>query len=259
MAHESFVREPGSYRDPAGFVYYRDGALYRQINAAGIDNWRAFLFSGLFDLLVGRRWLVGHQDASITDAATGDASAVIRPHVVNFIAYPYEWTFGQLKDAALLTLDVQLESLAAGWTLKDASGYNVAFEDGRPILIDSLSFEPYDGRSPWVAYRQFCEHFLAPLALQAKRDVRLSVMLKAYPDGLPLDLVTKLLPWRARLDFGLLSHLYLHARSQRRHAAKRDDGAAARGARIEQRQLVNLLRNLRNTVSALQWDLVESE
>ena len=104
-----------------------------------------------------------------------------------------------LKDAALLTLDIQLESLRAGWTLKDASAYNVAFHDGRPIFIDSLSFERYEDEGhPWIAYRQFCEHFLAPLAVQAWRDVRLSRLLRADPDGVPLDLATSLLSWRWR-------------------------------------------------------------
>ena len=78
-----------------------------------------------------------------------------------------------LKDAALLTLDVQAEASAAGFTLRDASAYNVQFRRGRPILIDTLSFEPAEPGTPWLAYRQFCEHFLAPLALMARRDVRL--------------------------------------------------------------------------------------
>ena len=45
--------------------------------------------------------------------------------------------------------------------LRDASAYNVQFDGGRPILIDSLSFEVADLSAPWPAYRQFCKHFLA--------------------------------------------------------------------------------------------------
>jgi hypothetical protein len=51
-----------------------------------------------------------------------------------FISYPYEWCFSQLKDAALLTLDVQLEALAHGMVIKDASAYNVQFHGGKPTL-----------------------------------------------------------------------------------------------------------------------------
>ena len=105
-----------------------------------------------------------------------------------FISYPYEWTFGQLRDAALLTLDVQTAALAEGWTLKDASAYNVQFRGVRPVLIDHLSFQRLPPDSPWVAYQQFCEHFLAPLALMSRRDVRMGRMLRDQLDGIPLDL-----------------------------------------------------------------------
>ena len=194
------VRDPGSWRDPGGFVYRRDGVLYRQIGAASIDDWNAFVASGLADRLISDGRLIGHDAAPLGDAATADARAVIRPEPIEFISYPYEWTFGELQDAALLTLDVQLEALAAGWTLKDASAYNVQFRDARPVIIDSLSFEPHEDGAPWVAYRQFCEHFLAPLALMARRDVRLVGAAAGDPDGVPLDLATGLLPWRTRLE-----------------------------------------------------------
>ena len=226
-------RDPGSCRDPGGFIYRRDGVLYRQIGAASIDDWQAFVASGLADKLIAKGRLIGHAEAPLSAAATADARAVIAPEPIEFISYPYEWTFGELKDAGLLTLDVELEALAAGWTLKDASAYNVQFRDGRPVMIDSLSFEPHEDGTPWVAYRQFCEHFLAPLALMARRDVRLASLLRADPDGVPLDLAKGLLPWRTRLNFGLLSHLHLHAKRPgpaRRRRRRRQGRPAARGS-----------------------------
>ena len=184
---------------------------------------------------------------------------MIRPEPIDFVSYPYEWTFGELQDAALLTLDVQLAALDAGWTLRDATAYNVQFRDGRPILIDSLSFAPLEDGAPWIAYRQFCEHFLAPLALMARRDVRLARLLRADPDGVPLDLAAALLPWRTRLNLGLLSHVHLHARAQRRHA---DDDAAeesVRKVRIDRGRLVGLVGNLRSTVAGLRWNPAGTE
>ena len=246
-------RDPGSWRDPGGFIYRRDGVLYRQIGPASIDDWGAFVASGLADRLISSGRLIAHTEAPLSAAATADAQAVIAPEPIEFISYPYEWTFGELKDAGLLTLDVELEALAAGWTLKDASAYNVQFRDGRPIMIDSLSFEPHEDGTPWVAYRQFCEHFLAPLALMARRDVRLASLLRADPDGVPLDLAKGLLPWRTRLNFGLLSHLHLHANAQVRHAADDDEGKTARSVRISRTKLIGLIGNLRNTVAGLSW------
>ena len=246
-------RDPGSWRDPGGFIYRRDGVLYRQIGPASIDDWQAFVASGLAGRLIASGRLIGHEEAPLSAAATADARAVIAPEAIEFISYPFEWTFGELKDAGLLTLDVQLDALAAGWTLKDASAYNVQFRDGKPVMIDSLSFEPHEDGTPWVAYRQFCEHFLAPLALMARRDVRLASLLRADPDGVPLDLAKGLLPWRTRLNFGLLSHLHLHANAQVRHAADDDDGRTARAVRISRAKLIGLIGNLRSTVAGLTW------
>src|SRR6185503_1071012 len=138
-----------------------------------IADWAAFLASGLAERLVRDGRLIGHAEASLDLAATPGALAVIRPEPIDFVSYPYEWTFGELQDAALLTLDIQRAALDAGWTLKDASAYNVQFRGARPVFIDSLSFEPHEDGTPWVAYRQFCEQFLAPLALMARRDIRL--------------------------------------------------------------------------------------
>jgi hypothetical protein len=104
-----------------------------------------------------------------------------------------------------------------------------------------------------VAYRQFCEHFLAPLAVMALRDIRLGRLLRADPDGIPLDLAKSLVPWRTRLNLGLLSHLHLHANAQVRHAGNEDEGRAARAARIDRKRLVALVTNLRGTVAGLSW------
>ena len=104
-------RDPGSYRDPGGFIYRRDGVLYRQIGPRSIDDWTAFVASGLAERLIASGRLIGHQEAPLSAAATADARAVIAPEPIEFISYPYEWTFGELKDAALLTLDCQLAAL----------------------------------------------------------------------------------------------------------------------------------------------------
>jgi hypothetical protein len=246
-------RDAASFRDPSGHVFWRDGEPHRQIQASFAAEWDAFEASDLQATLQDRGWLIRHEPANIDLAASPGAHAVIRPERVEFISYPYEWAFGELRDAALLTLDVQLEAMARGWSLKDASAYNIQFRNLKPVLIDSLSFERPEDGAPWVAYRQFCEQFLAPLALAAHRDVRLMNLLRVSADGVPLDLASQLLPARTRLNFGLLSHVHLHARAQVRHAAGTDDGRAARTARISPARLEGLVRNLRSTVAGLDW------
>lgn len=257
-SYRGAVRDGASYRDPSGFVFWRDGRPYRQIEPAFAAEWDAFDGSELRTRLIEAGRLLPYEPVDVSRAMTERAHAVIAPEPIDFVSHPHEWTFGELRDAALLTLDAQLDAIAAGWTLKDASAFNVQFRDARPVLIDTLSFEPLEDGAPWIAYRQFCEHFLAPLALMARRDVRLGELLSVNPDGVPLELAARLLPWSTRLDFGLLSHLHLHARAQARHATR--DGATGGGdpvrprpPRISRARLGGLVRNLRSTVAALDW------
>jgi hypothetical protein len=245
--------DPASFRDPSGFLFRRDGVLYRQIQRSAAEDWDAYLASGLHARLVADGLLVEHADASPDLAALPDAAAVIEPRPLDFISYPYEWCFSQLKEAALLTLEVQSRALDAGFRLRDASAYNVQFDAGRPVLIDSLSFEPAPTTAPWPAYRQFCEHFLAPLALMAYRDVRCGLMLREFIDGIPIDLAASLLPGRTRLNLGLSAHVHLHARAKRRAAADRSAASGTRRSITATGQLA-LLDSLRRTVEGLRYE-----
>ena len=247
-------REPGSYRDPSGFVFRREGVLYRQVNTVFADDWAAFESSGLHQALVGEGVLVADKPAAIDMAPEQGAVAVIQPDEIGFISFPYEWSFSQLKDAALLTLRAQAMASERGMTLRDASGYNVQFREGRPVLIDTLSFERAREGEPWKPYRQFCEHFLAPLALMAHRDGRLGLLLRTWIDGVPLDLASELLPRRTRFSAGIAAHIHLHARAQQRHAAdagKPDSGAAPRSVTMSEGRRLALLDHLRRTVEGL--------
>ncbi|HEV8697782.1 MAG TPA: hypothetical protein VGQ89_08825 [Candidatus Limnocylindrales bacterium] len=246
-------RDGGSFRDPSAFVFWQDGQPYRQIQQAFATEWEAFEASPLKRRLLDQQRLIPYEPVGLDLATAPGAHAVIRPERLEFLSYPYEWTFGELRESALMTLDIQLEAMRAGWTLKDASAYNIQFHEARPIHIDSSSFEPLEEDAPWIAYRQFCEHFLAPLALVGRRDVRLADLLRLRPDGIPLDLASRLLPWRTRFDFGLLSHVHLHARAQIRHAANDNVGRAAQRARLPRARLEGLIRNLRSTVAGLEW------
>jgi hypothetical protein len=240
---------PGSFRDPDGFVFTRDGQLYRYVGQRHRIGYDLLNGSGLYEELTASELLVPHAEESVT-STDQDAYRILRPERIEFVSYPYEWCFSQLRDAALATLRVQSAAMDHGMSLRDASAYNVQFRHGRPILIDTLSFEALPEGRPWIAYRQFCQHFLAPLALMSYVDVRLGQLLREHVDGVPLDLEVRLLPRRARLRPPLLLHLVLHARSQRRHL--RDTAPTAdRAPTMTLRALRGLVDSLRHAVEGL--------
>ena len=243
-------RLASSFRDPGGFMFRHEGRLLRQVNRCVADDFRLLHGSGLYDELVAKGLLVAHREVSLDLARNADAIAVIEPDLIPFLSYPYEWCFTQLKDAALATLRIQSLALKKGLVLKDASAYNIQFAQGQPVLIDTLSFAAYREGEPWAAYRQFCRHFLAPLALMAGRDIRLGALLREHIDGVPLDLAARLLPWRSRLQPGLLMHIHAHAASQRRHAGRE---TSAHNVRVSRRSLEGIVDSLRRTVQGLRW------
>jgi hypothetical protein len=208
--------------------------------------------SGLYQSLVDEGLLIPHVEVDAAAHEPEKAFRVIRPERIPFISYPYEWCFGQLKDAALTTLAIQKRALAYGMSTKDSSAYNVQFWRGEPVLMDTLSFEIYEEGQPWVAYRQFCQHFLAPLALMAYRDPRLGQLLRIHIDGVPLDLASELLPLRTRLRFPLLTHLHLHAVAQKRYAGREVDLSSSRQA-IRKTGILGILSSLESIIRQLDW------
>ena len=245
----------GSFRDPSGFVFTKDGSIYRQVNLSFREQFDRLIDSGLYQALVDEGLLVPHQEVDPALAAAPGAYKVLRPEPIEFVSYPYEWSFSQLKDAALATLRLQQRAMDFGMSLRDASAYNIQFRRGKPVLIDTLSFEELKEGQPWIAYRQFCQHFLAPLALMHYRDVRLGQLSRIHIDGIPLDLAAALLPGRARLRPALYLHLFAHAKTQKRHEGAPADDTKKRtsGRRFTLQAFRGLVESLRSAVNKLTW------
>jgi hypothetical protein len=250
----------GSFRDPAGYMFVEGGKLYRQINQVGKEDYELTMKSGLYDDLVQAGLLVAHKEVS-KKRSDPLAYKVIQPELVPFISYPYEWSFSQLKDAALLTLEVQKRAIKHGMILKDSSAFNVQFIGKKPILIDTLSFMKYTPGDPWEGYRQFCEHFLAPLALARYTTLDTLKLLRVSLEGISLELATALLPKKAKRRPSLYSHLYLHNSSQKKYQNIASDKpeAPVRRRKVSQFALEGLIGSLESAVKKLKAPKQQTE
>lgn len=247
--------EESSFRDPSGFLYYQDGEIYRQINKEYSENYNLLMSSGLYSKLVEQELLIPHTEVE-GSPRNNNCYKIIKPENLNFISYPYEWCFSQLKDAAITTLKILKLAMEHGMSLKDSSAYNIQFRKGKPILIDTLSFEKYNEGSPWVAYKQFCQHFLAPLTLMSYKDIRLGQLFKIYIDGVPLDLASSLLPTKTYLKFSILANIHLNAKSQKKYENQIVD---TKKYKISYKNLLSLIDSLEDTVNKLTWKLEGTE
>ncbi len=173
---------------------------------------------------------------------------------VPFVSYPYEWTFGMLRDAALLQLELVRRAIGAGMILKDSSPYNVQFRGAQPVFIDVGSFEHLREGEPWAGYRQFCMLFLYPLLLQAWKDVPFQPWLRGSIDGITPGQFRAVLSSRDLLRRGALTHVALHARLERRHQeTDADIKAELKEAGFRKELIVANVRSLERRISSLRW------
>ncbi|MDE2293132.1 MAG: methyltransferase [Elusimicrobia bacterium] len=241
----------GSFRDPDSRVFLRDGHVLRGLSARGTEEYRAVAKARFFKKAVEEGRVVRSEERG----GEGSWDLVLLHERIPFLSYPYEWGFGMLRDAALLTLDLQLEALAEGFTLKDGSAYNVQFVGPRAVFIDVGSFERLRPGSVWAGYRQFCEHFLYPLMLRAYRGVDPSPWLRGRLDGIPAADAARLLGLRGALKPGVLSHVILQGRLQERHAGDDADlRAEIRDAGFGPELLAAGLKRLRKLAASLRWE-----
>ncbi|AZQ42742.1 class I SAM-dependent methyltransferase [Nonlabens ponticola] len=202
-------RLASSYRDPSGFIFTQDQEIYRQINPIYFDEYTSVKNSGVYEELFEKGWLVKHIEVSATAE-----KIILKPEQLPFITYPYEWSFTQYKHAAQLTLRIQLLLLERGFSLKDASAFNVTFHHGKALFIDTLSIEKYVDNSPWRALEQFNKHFFAPLLLSQKYGAHHLKILQQHIDGQTLSQTAAQLSWKTRFHPVIYPHIHLLAKTE---------------------------------------------
>ncbi len=238
---------PSSYRDPSGFMFEHQGILYRQVNAIFKEHFDHFTGSGCYEHFIQNGWLVAHIEEGDLIFKNTTTYKTLRPEVIPFISYPYEWSFDMLRDAALHTLKLLKEGLSYEVMLKDASPYNIQWRNGKPIFIDTLSFEKYQPVH-WIAYRQFCECFLAPLLLMHYTGQPLQSLLLFYPDGIPLSVAAGMLPARSHFSVAVNLHLHLHAALSKKPSKENRQTPAFPRKKLEQ-----LVTSLESLLLSLSW------
>lgn len=236
-------KHPGSFRDPNSSVYMMKDNVERLFSPEGKEEFLHCEASGLFTDLVGRNLLLKYEK-SINE----QANLVIRSPIIPFVSYRSEWCFEQLRAAALLTLEIELTALKYECSLKDASSYNVQFQGVYPVFIDHGSFEPYKEGLPWVAYNQFCEHFLSPLLILARQDFAPNEISGTTTSGIKIDVASKLLP---RLSINAFAHIHLQNRYLKKYSTPISLSKKLETKFISLKRRVSLVQSLYDCVESL--------
>lgn len=226
-----------SFRDPSGSVFHDGETLRRVVNPIYFPQYRQLKSSGFFDALSKKGLLIPHIETAVSEEAI-----IITPEKIPFITHPYEWSFEQYKHAALLTLQIQKYALSKGFILKDASAYNVTFHKGKPIFIDTLSFDFYEENTPWRAYKQFITHFFGPLILAKYHGTDIFKMMQSHIDGIPVKLIASLLPKKTKFSSTLFTNIHLLAKMESKYSE--DYKAETKTAKLSKKAQNNILESL---------------
>lgn len=251
--------EAGSFRDHGNRVVYSGDRVLRLLDPGALAAWEKVSAAKFFARALAAHRIVATRRLEETSALAAPWVAVLEHERIPFVSYPYEWTFGMLRDAARLTLDLLAGALAEDFTLKDASAYNIQWHGASPRFIDVGSFEPLASGAPWTGYRQFCELFLNPLLLQAYRGLPFQPWLRGRVEGIPPAVCRSALSARDLLRPGVLKHVVLHAAFERRFDDSAGDARGEiRAAGFRRDLILANVRSLRRLLDRLDWGAGDS-
>ncbi|WP_231131707.1 class I SAM-dependent methyltransferase [Flavobacterium hydrophilum] len=205
-------RTSSSFRDPSGYVFIEDDSVKRIINPIYFNQYRSLTKSGFYNTLFEKKYLIPHKVVE-----ENQDQIIIEAQKIPLVNYPYEWSFLQYKHAALLTLKIQKLSLKNNFTLKDASAFNITFHEGKPVFIDTLSFDFYQENNPWLAYKQFIMHFLGPLVLTKYFGQDYLKTLSQNLEGISLQKLSRLLPFKSYFSPTLVTNIHLLAKYDKKY------------------------------------------
>lgn len=245
--------DPGSFRDPSGRILRSGERIIRAVYPHGAAAYEAAKGAGVLASAVNRERLLGFEEIEVTPIAGAASlpSYMLEHPRLDFVSYPYEWTFSGLKAAALLQLDFHIDLLADGFSLSDATAYNVQFQGTRPVFIDHLSIVPYDPAAGWQGQRQFAMQYLGPLLLWAKRGIAPNAWFRGSLEGIPPEELAPLLRLRDRFSFNVLAHIFGPAAVYRRTLKRKLQEEPPKRRELARRNLEAMLKSLRHYVAGL--------
>lgn len=245
------MRDPGSFRDPSSYVFRRNGRIFRMLDDGAYRNFESLRTSGAYDVLHDRGWLIATEEVELDDTGQPGRKVLEHPELP-FISYPYEWPFSLLKRAALLHLDLHICALDLGFTLSDATAYNIQFRGVEPIFIDTPSLIPYRDGDLWMGQRQFVEQFLNPLLLWALRGVPHNAWYRGTMEGISIAEMDCLIgPIRRWLSPQILTNITLPNILQRKARRVPENATSDRPRALPKEALLFMLKQLRRWIGKL--------
>ena len=97
---------PASFRDPAGYIFKKGDLYYRFISNSYKTHYKLAISNNVFKEAIEKKLLLPFEEAEIESTENPNCYKILFPKQVSFLSYPWEWSYDQLRDAALVTLEL---------------------------------------------------------------------------------------------------------------------------------------------------------
>ncbi len=248
--------DEGSFRDPEGHVFSYENEIYRTLSSGAYARMNTLLNLPFFNKWVEEGKIIPTKLLKATDTFPKKVSVgdhVLWHEKIEYLTYPFEWSFSMLKDAGLLMLDLLEELLENNFILKDGTAWNISFYKGKPCFYDILSIDVYQEGQPWEGFSQFLQEFLYPLMLQAHHNVDFQSFWRATHQGIPVSILSKTMSKTSLFKRGVFKYVFLQ---EKLSSSKTVSEATIRHEFSPQvfpkKALLNFIKNLRGCVESLQ-------
>ena len=246
--------EHGSFRDPAGRIFYKSNKVLRKINESGQDRLKFILDNNILKDSIEKEYLIESKllnPNELKDFDLDNDSTIFEHQKIPYISYPYEWCFYQLKTAALHHLDFHIFLLKKGATLIDANAYNIQFFGSKPIFIDILSIKEYEDGEYWHGHKQFCENFLNPLILTSKKGIQFNNWFKGNLEGIFTQDLNNMLNLFDKISYNIFLHVYLLNKFENKYKIQNKKIDFNLKKKFPKKNFLSMLNQLRSFIGKL--------
>ena len=252
--------DEGSFRDPDARVVYLNDSVYRIVYPSGFKKFdfikKILKNKSIAEYLIETEE-VSQEEVKLLQLETETNVKVFKHKKIDYISYPYEWSFHRLKDAALHHLNLHINLLKNDATLIDAYSYNIQFNNYSPIFIDIMSIKEYTEGEFWVGHKQFCESFLNPLVLKSKLGVDYNNWFKGNLEGISTGDLSKLLKFRHMFSWNIFYNIFLLNFFEKKYK-KNEDLKKTKNKKLKKNYYLSILTNLVSFIENLKPKKIRS-
>ena len=250
---KKLIIDDGSFRDPDARVAYFNDSVYRIVYPSGFKKFdliKKTLQNDSISKYLVETEEVDQEELRLLEIENNKNVRVFKHKKIDYISYPYEWSFHRLKDAALHHLNLHINLLKNDATLIDAYSYNIQFNSNTPIFIDLMSIKDYSEGEFWTGHKQFCESFLNPLVLKSKLGINYNNWFKGNLEGIDTGELSKLLKFRHMFSWNIFYNILLLNYFEKKYK-KNEDLTITKNKKLKKNYYLSILTNLVNFISSL--------